>query len=369
LAQSERDASANRETERLSKIDPNVMTVESLMVHKGFKSSPKLPAIVQDIFSVASKSPFFMENYNKLSLDEAMKRLQSTDLNVSNELDSLGKLAGKGSGEIPLVLLVNGCKSGGSKSGDLEMSDGKTIDVKEIVGGKFKVEDNTYGKSGELEKSRWMSAVNDLKTFCDKKDNVEILLNICKDMDKSDYKLTPGSIGQMVGVTKFFTSRDINKFGVGTANGLIKISKYLESIKKPEEKLAAGAGDHAEFDVGGQKNILSLDSVEQDVKNKLTQPNLPPTSIEINVSSILDKKNVLIFPAIKRLKYFQSTNPEDLNTFTPENIAKELLPMLHLHYTGGIVFKEGNKFWYESDLTKANFAFYGYSKGTNFKKI
>lgn len=287
------------------------------------------------------------------------------DNHIIGFLDSNSLKGGSaiGRGEYPLLFLMKGAETGRSESGDLKVG-GRVIDVKESVGGVFRVEDNTFRDRG-FNKLRIVEAMNQLELFIrTKKDNYEALLNLLKKMN-DEGKLTDK---EYKFADQYFTSPTKESFGVYTFNALIKCRTYFKSMGETEQIKAIT--NLADFKMDGNEVEVAVEIPDQSSKKTIENPPAESTPVNIEVQAIEDKERGIIIPQILSLIMFSD------DTLTPEGVGKTILPQLD--YNGIIIINKtgsgGNAkiTWVEyiEDLSNSSgWAFYSYSKGIKFKKM
>lgn len=316
----------------------------------------------------------FLKRFNKLTPSQAadyMGTLYTSratlhdDEHVIGFLDSnyLKGSSAIGRGEYPLLFLIKGAETGRSESGDLKVG-GQVIDVKESVGGVFKVEDNTFKNRG-FNKLKIVEAMNELELFIRrKKENYEALLNLLKKMNDTG-KLTEKEFKYAVA---YFEAPTKESFGVNTFNALIKCRGYFKAMGD-EEKIEAIA-NVADFKISGKEVEVAVDIPDKSSQKTIENPPAERTPVNIEVQAIEDKERGIIIPQILNLIMFSD------DSLTPEDVGKNILP--ELDYNGIIIINKvgtdaSKKItWVEyiEDLTNTSgWAFYSYSKGIKFKKI
>lgn len=316
----------------------------------------------------------FLRNFNKLTPSQAADYMgtlytsRSTlhdDDHIIGFLDSnyLKGASAIGRGEYPLLFLIRGAETGRSESGDLKVG-GRVIDVKESVGGVFKVEDNTFKNRG-FNKLKIVQAMNELELFIrTKKENYEALLNLLKKMNDKG-KLTEKEFKYAVA---YFEAPTKESFGVNTFNALIKCRGYFKAMGD-EEKIEAIA-NVADFKISGKEVEVAIDIPDKSSQSTIENPPEEKTPVNIEVQAIEDKERGIIIPQILNLIMFSD------DSLTPEDVGKSILP--ELDYDGIIIInkvgtdssKKITWLEYIEDLTNTSgWAFYSYSKGIKFKKI
>jgi hypothetical protein len=131
--------------------------------------------------------------------------------------------------------------------------------------------------------------------------------------------------------------------------------------------------DRVEFDIGDDQQIMSIDKISPETKNKILNPGTASEPVTLNVSAISDKKNAILLPEIKNLEIFRKpASPEEM--FTSRRIAEDMFSSMK-HYSAGIIFYQqgaSEPFYYEPDLSnlKNPFIFYLYAQNAvAFKRI
>lgn len=316
----------------------------------------------------------FLKRFNKLTPSQAadyMGTLYTSRVTLHDDEHIIGFLDSNflkgssaiGRGEYPLLFLMKDAETGRSESGDLKVG-GQVIDVKESVGGVFKVEDNTFKNRG-FNKLKIVEAMNELELFIRrKKENYEALLNLLKKMNDKG-KLTEKEFKYAVA---YFEAPTKESFGVNTFNALIKCRGYFKAMGD-EEKIEAIA-NVADFKISGKEVEVAIDIPDKSSQNTIENPPEEKTPVNIEVQAIEDKERGIIIPQILNLIMFSD------DTLTPEDVGKNILP--ELDYNGIIIINKvgtdaSKKItWVEyiEDLTNTSgWAFYSYSKGIKFKKI
>jgi hypothetical protein len=354
IAKAERDAA---EKARISGIDPYTLSSESLTDIKLIRE--KIP----EILAMAEQFPAIKDNYNKLSLEQAIEF--SNDPSNQQAIQKLAELKGMtlGEGELLIVFLTKDAKSGGTKSGDIDV-DGKNIDVKKIDAWKFRVELASFDRFNATEFGR---AINELIQFASNAKNAEVLKKLVDSADDKIIAKTTGKSAQFKETTKrFLSTPDIELFRRGAVMGLLGVGANLEN-----KEATSPASDHADFVINHDTTTLKVDN-SKEIESQLKQqsvksPESQPQDVVVKVSPIDDEEAQLIMPKVKRLKYFS-------DRFGPVNIAKSVLPALHYD---AIIFydpktKNGTGKLFRI-MTKEevvnNFEFYGWAKAPEFSLL
>ena len=356
-------------------------TTKGLEIEKGFN-----PEISKAIISAAKKffdedtyAEFSKKYYDKLSPEEAVNFV-NTNYNSSQygkfiqalDSSSIRKQLIKtqvGRGEFILAALIQGCKTTGQKSGDLQLSDGGTIDVKELnpKNATFRTSLTVFDRG--FSRLKFPHAVNELFAYCrSRPDAVEILTNMIdeagiKDSGKAKYnKYTK----------RLLQDLDWNGVVSTAIKGLFELTIHLHEMT-PSDLEKAGLKDRVEFDIEDDKKIMSIDALSPEAKEKISDPNATSEPVTLRVSAISDKKNAVILPEIKNLEIFKKPASKE-EMFTARRIAEEMFSSMK-HYSAGIIFYQQGQsepFYYEPDLSKLKkpFVFYLYAQNSvAFKRI
>ena len=358
---------------------PLKFTTESLISDKNFE-----PEVAGKIVSAAKKAfgeagmVEFEKNYDSMSPEQAVDFINTNSSNSSytkfldaidsSEIRRLVKTQ-VGRGEFILSILIKGCKRTGQKSGDLELSNGLVVDVKEMDkggNGIFRTSIKAFG-SGGFSRLRFPHAMNEFFAYCRANpEAVQILTNMVdeagiKDAGRSKYKKY---------TLKLLDELDWESVTSTAVRGLLDITIHIQKMT-PSEIEKAGLGNKVEFDLGEKEVMMSIDKIDQSEKNKILNPSTKSEPVTVNVSPITDRSNQVIIPQLKKLEIFAKPANEDM-AFTPLTIAQEMFGSME-HYTGGIIFYEqGVGYNYEPDLVnmKKPFSFYLYSQSAvAFKRV
>jgi hypothetical protein len=315
----------------------------------------------------AIRQEFINEVYDKKeSIEDAIaywNANMSRYVRFFKELDEVIRPEKVGWGEYAMVLALRGCRTGGQQSGDLRMADGTVADVKKIeTNGMFRTSEAVFGGGG-FARIPFVSAINDLIAFCKKNpESKPLFKDLC---EKAELPGDPNADRGPHAMTKqFFETLSWQKINNGTVKGLILISGYLHGMPKEElEKL--GSGENVKFDLEDESVVLSVDDIKPEVKNKIIEPDLPPTTINVTVSAFNDTATQLLLPQIKRLELFRNSPSDTADSLlNVRYIAKSMFKSME-HYDAGVVFYQPNKeFTYEKDLinSKTPWAFYSYQQ-------
>jgi hypothetical protein len=356
-------------------------TAKNLEIEKGFNPGVSAAIIsrAKKFFDEETYAEFVNTYYDKLSPEQAIdfvnknynssiygKFIQALDdTSVRRELVKTQV----GRGEFIFTILIQGCKTTGQKSGDLQLMDGGVIDVKELDAsqGTFRVPLTVFDRG--FSKLKFPHAMNELFSYCrSTPDAVEILINM---IDEAGIKDS--------GKTKYskYTKRLLTELDwsgvVSTAiKGLFELTIYLHKMS-PDDLEKAGMKDRVEFDIGDDQQIMSIDKISPETKNKILNPGTASEPVTLNVSAISDKKNAILLPEIKNLEIFKKpASPEEM--FTSRRIAEEMFSSMK-HYSAGIIFYQtgaSEPFYYEPDLSKLKnpFIYYLYAQNAvAFKRI
>jgi len=362
-------------------------TMENLT---GAKKFP--PSVAKGILDCARKylkretyEEFVNEHYdNYNSVDSAIEFANTAngDERYKRFLEALEDEArGKaetsvGRGEYIFTLLMRGAKTRGQKSGDLELSSGLVIDIKELdpgtgEGGIFRVPLTVFGGIGQFNRMRFPNAINQFFSYCiGNKKAQEILINIVQ------YDVKTISDSEYYYVMRFLHELSWDTIGKKTLDGLVKIMAHIQKIP-PSELEALGIGNKVEFDIDGEEHLLAIEKIPTSEKEKIENPKLKQTPVTVSVSAITDKDSEIIVPQLKSLELFKKPSKKS-EAFVANYIADEMFSNMK-HYTGGIIFcrrtskkaKIGN-YYYEPDLKKMKrpFGFYNYAQSAvGFKRV
>jgi hypothetical protein len=345
--------------------------IEKIINFMKQKDQPTDPAM-----EWSSEELDFIRKFDKLSPTEAadyVGRIYSSRPNLHDashiigflDSDTLKGRSSIGRGEYPLVFLIAGCKTGRGESGDLVLGGG-TIDVKESVGGVFRVEDNSFkkGQGKGFNNLKIVRAMDELEYFVKRRpDNREALLNLLRKVNDDgglkgkefDYALT------------YFENPNKEAFGVNVFNAIISCRLYFKLMS--EEQKVEAITSVADFKLPDKEVEVAVDIPDEKSRQVIENPPRQETPVQINVTAIGNREKSIIVPEILKLQFFSD------DTLTPEQVGKELLP--ELDYTGIIIINKVGKnenakiTWVEyiEDLTQSSgWYFYSYSKGIKFKK-
>ena len=328
------------------------------------------------IFDDETRKEFIEVVYDRMTLEEAINfwngNLVGKYQAFIEELDEKIKpqSASAGRGEYMFVLAIRGCESGGGQSGDLVLSGNKVVDVKELskTSGEFRTTEASFGVGG-FQRIQFVKAMNQLLATLVDKDVEDALITMCDEAD------LPGTRGGTKGPhamsIQLFKSKTWQKLNLGALRGLKFLCGYMHGLPRNElEKLATG--EKVEFNFDGEETTVAIKQIDPDVKKQITDPNLPPTNINVTISGISDKKMQLVLPKIMKLDLFSKAPSETDDILDPIKIAEEMFKNIE-HYSGGILFyTKGAGFYYEENLLKLKkpFAFSGYSQtGPSFAPV
>ena len=141
---------------------------------------------------------------------------------------------------------MRGAKTRGQKSGDLELSSGLVIDIKELdpgtgEGGIFRVPLTVFGGIGQFNRMRFPNAINQFFSYCiGNKKAQEILINIVQ------YDVKTISDSEYYYVMRFLHELSWDTIGKKTLDGLVKIMAHIQKIP-PSELEALGIGNKVDL--------------------------------------------------------------------------------------------------------------------------
>jgi hypothetical protein len=356
-------------------------TPNALEREKGFSPevSNAIVSSAKKLFDAQTYNEFVAKYYNKMSPEEAVDFINK-NYNSSmygkfiQALDdaSIRKKLVKtqvGRGEFILASLIEGCKTTGQKSGDLELASGGVIDVKELNSkdGTFRTSITVFDRG--FSKLKFPHAMNELFSYCrSRPEAVEILTNMVDEAGIKD----SGKAKCNKYTKRLLEELDWNAVVSTAIKGLFDLTVHLHKMS-PDDLEKAGMKDRVEFDLGDDQQIMSIDKISPETKNKILDPGTASEPVTLNVSAISDKKNAILLPEIKNLEIFRKpASPEEM--FTSRRIAEEMFSSMK-HYSAGIIFYQqgaSEPFYYEPDLSKLKnpFIFYLYAQNSvAFKRI
>lgn len=355
---------------------------------KGF-NTPSATSIFNAINEIKSPTlrKAFDDKFDKSTPEEAITFLNTNYSKYSDfiaAVDASRKTKGKdgdkktqgeakaGRGEYILVLLIEGARTAGQESGDIKLSNGTSMEVKEVDGrGEiWRATRSSFGGGSYFNRIPFVEAINELVAFCNQsQEHIDALMELAKEAEIKDGQGTKGTRHELTGLQNFFEAGDINGINVSATYGLQKLGAYIRKVNAAEAKAKIMAPDKVEFDVKNQTNILKVTDVDPNLIDKVQNPPEKPETITITVSSIEKekKKAELIVPRIKRLKFFKYEPTSMDDVYTSKNIAKSMFAAMSKppgHYTGGIVFYNSDKFkfTYEKNIENLDYYFYGFQQ-------
>jgi hypothetical protein len=319
----------------------------NMEVVKGLKK-----VYIDPLKSVLEKHPEFAALYDKApSLEQAVSLYNNPQ--YSKAVEDINKgIADRtlGPGEVALVFLTKGCKSGGQKTGDLILSNGKVVDVKAWDSTKtLRIEYNSIKNFKGL---KFQKALTELATFIrTEKESVDILLSLIND---DTFGVRPATAREKGYTTSFLNELNTEEMGSSVFNGLELIGKRLKKI--PANKVS----DFVELNVNGEKMLVSV----KNGKELLAQLKRSPSEQRYNLTlaPIDDKASQIIIPMLKKLQYFA----EEISLKT---INEEILNSLH--YDGIVVVDSfgKNALLIPKDKMKNHLKFTRLSKGVKLEVI
>lgn len=290
------------------------------------------------------------------------------------EIDRQITHKGLGRGEMILVFITKGCISGGAKSGDLELTDGTTVDVKELdESDEILVMVNSIENYQNLD---FVRALQKLKSFLETEPEAERVLAQAYQSNKTpppgngfppildsgldestslDEKSDP--------VLSFLQNRNVFEMGGAVFSGLSKIRDGLSKMS-----IGQRVPDTVTFQIGDDKKILLLDQSEiQTLRGIIDKVSETFTKVSFQVAGFEDRNSQYLIPILKGLDIFTTGG----NAITVEKIHAELIKALHYD---GIVFvaNGGKRMEYVpkskmEDYTSSPMKFSRLSKGIKFK--
>jgi hypothetical protein len=319
----------------------------------------KIKEHVNTILKLAADHPVLHDKYNNIQTMEDLMNFVNDPAN-SSFVKPFSELKGStlGEGELLLVYLMKGAVSGGTNSGDIILESGEKIDVKKIIGWKFRVELASFNGYSS---SEFNAAISELIYFSADKKNAEVLKKLVDATDDKNISQSAYYAYKFKESTKrFFESPDVELLRRGAVMGLLGMSAHISSMDPGDP-----ATDYADFVIDQDKTTVNLNNskdVQSVIKKQGTKgPDAKPEDVTITVSPIDDEEVQLIIPRIKKLKYFK-------DRFGPENISKNLLPKLH--YQSIIFYNTDNGKQEYTYMTKKDivdsFDFYGWAKAPEF---
>ena len=327
---------------------------------------------------ILDKHPELLDIYDSIeTLDAALTVYNTGQWNGQNYRDAFAEIdrqithKGLGRGELVLVYIIKGCVSGGAKSGDLELSDGTTVDVKEIdESGEILVMMNSIDNYQNL---NFVKALQKLKTFLESEpEAVDILVRAYQTNSAEasteppilDSGLDESTLSEKVDpVLAFLDNRNVFEMGNSVFTGLSKIRDGLNKMSSGRR-----VPDTVTFRIGDEKKILLLDQSEvQALRNIVDKLSGTFTKISFQAAGFDDRTSQYLVPILKSLDIFAVGN----NAITVQTIHEELIKALHYD---GIVFvtHRGSSMEYVPKSKMENFSsspvkFSRLSKGVKFK--
>lgn len=335
--------------------------------------------------TILSKYPELIPIYNAAkTLDDALTIYNSGTWNGRNyraafaEIDEQIKHKGLGRGEMVLVYLIEGCVSGGSKSGDLELPDGSSVDVKELDdSNEILVMVNSVDKYQNL---GFVRALHKLKSFLESEPEAESVLTQAYQSDKMtnapttsatnieppilDSGLDESTLTERADpMQTFLRDRNVYEMSSAVFAGLAKIRDGLNKMSSGQR-----VPDTVTFSIGDDKKIFLLDQSEiQALRGILDKIDGKFTKIAFQAAGFDDRNAQYLIPILKSLDIFAVGS----NAITVQSIHAELIKALHYD---GIVFVDNgaNKMTYVpkskmEDYSTSPMKFSRLSKGIKFK--
>lgn len=382
-------------------------SVESI-ASKGFNpaTTDKIYDALEATLDVSDIKDFLLNGYNKLMPDQAVEFINDRFeryRHFLNALDDARSTAGRkssdddqsegsatgsraGRGEIILVLLIAGAKSGGIKSGDIEVN-GKVIEVKEIVSEMMRVSKTAIGGSGGFGRLKYVYMINQLANFCNMKSVIggssertrgEVLKKLCNEAP------IWGKYEKFKDDTlNFFDDPSFESLTPSTIYGLEIFSSYIRNLNAEEEKEIeqniekALVPNTVEFDLNKKTTVMQIQAMSPESKAVVLNPSreTAPQPVTMTVAPITkdeEEGSKLIIPAAKRLEIFKFAGSKD-KIYTPKKVAEDMFDLMQAKYTGGIIFFEAKGgFYYEKDLSNLKYGdwyFYAYAQtGPSFRR-
>jgi hypothetical protein len=309
---------------------------ESTLVEKGIN-----PSFIEPLTNILGQHPEFMPAINSANTIEKAIGVYNDPLysDAISDINNSVEHKGLGKGELALVLILRSARSGGSKSGDIEIG-GKYADVKELdAAGEILVTVNALPGFRNLP---FQKALMELKVFLDAEPEARDLL--LGTVDKSDKN-----------IVNFIKDPNIDEMGGS-------VFRQLEAIRQKLQKIPNdNPVDFAVFNIGGKKIMKSLEG-NTNLGLKI-RDNPKQEVVQLTISPFTDKASQYLIPSLKKLQYFSKQ-------FYPQEITDEVNDILH--YTlGVVVVKNGglDAFYIPPSQMKNRFRFSRLSKGVKFKPI
>ena len=279
---------------------------QQTLTYKLHKEKAIQPVFSEKMDKIIEKYPEFSSLYDSCAtIDQAVGVYN--DPGFRPVIDSLNGIThrGLGPGELGLVFLIRGCKSGGSKSGDLVMADGTIIDVKAYdVSHDIRMEPNSFNNFRGL---KFNVALNELITYLrGEPEAASIISSIIKDDTLGPRAASPN---EKKFVEKFVTELTSDEMGGSTFTGLMLVGNRLNRMKDSKT-------NYIELNVDKKKYSFVISDPERDIPAlaNLTSPK----KVSLSLAPVEDMKNQIIIPKLKELKYFK-------NEYGPADITHELL--------------------------------------------
>jgi hypothetical protein len=310
------------------------------------------PAYIDPLRSILIKFPEFETLYDKAPTLEKAIAVYNSD-QYSNVIDAINRGVSDrtlGPGEVALVFLTKGCKSGGQKAGDLILSDGKIIDVK--AHDSSNVVRIEYNSIKGFKKLDFQEAITQLVTFLrTENEAIDVLLSILND---DTYGVRPATPKEKIHTTNFLSELNSDEMGSSVFNGLELIGKRLNKI--PSDK----AVDTMDLMVNGEKMMLSVQDGKELIQKLKSNPH--QKHYQLTLAPIEDKAQQVIIPLLKKLTYFS----EGISLKT---INKEVIDALH--YDGVVIVNPNGKDakYFSKEEMFSHLKFVRLSKGVKFEII
>ena len=229
------------------------------------------------------------------------------DVGFKPAIDALNSIThrGLGFGELALVFLIKGCKSGGARSGDLILSNGTIIDLKAYdAAHEIRMEPNSFNNFTGL---KFNVALTELVTYLRSEQTAaETIVSI---INNDELGPRPASNNEKKFVEKFVKELSTDEMGGSTFTGLMLVGNRLNRMKDT-------AVNYIELNVGKEKYSFVVDDPETDIP---TLANLTsPRKVNLTLSPVSDAQNQIIIPKLKSLKYFK-------DEYGPSDISIEIL--------------------------------------------
>lgn len=265
------------------------------------------PDFAIKIEKILEKFPEFSSLYDScLTINQAIGVYNDTGFRPAIDAINNGvSHRGLGPGELALVFLIKGCKSGGSKSGDLVLSNGTIIDIKAYDAAReIRMEPNSFNNFRGL---KFNVALNELVTYLRSESTAaDTVISI---INNDALGPRDASTNEKKFVEKFVKDLTTDEMGGSTFTGLMLIGNRLNRMKDTSV-------NYIELNVDKKKYSFVVDDPEKDIS---TLANLTgPQKVSLTLSPVSDAQNQIIIPKLKSLKYFK-------DEYGPADISIEIL--------------------------------------------